>query len=143
MLLKRFLFTLIGVLIGTSAYAADGPCVVPGRGYFRINVGTGGLFGAFAHDHLIEAQKIEGCATVDANDLAHSSIKLTFPTADIRVIDPKVSPKDRAEIQKTMETEVLAISKNPQITFESTAIERDKASSQLRVRGNLTIRGMT
>jgi polyisoprenoid-binding protein YceI len=143
MLLKRFLFTLIGVFIGTGAYAADGPCVIPGRGYFRINVGTGGLFGAFAHDHVIEAQKIDGCATLDAKDLAHSSIKLTFPAADIKVIDPKVSAKDRAEVQKTMETEVLAISEHPRIMFESTAIEQDKTPGQLRVRGNLTIRGMT
>ncbi len=114
--------------------------VLSDRSHFQIHTGTAGLFGAFAHDHLIEAQKIEGCAVIDSKDLAHSSIKLTFPTASLRVVDPKESADDRAKIQKTMETEVLRISEYPLVTFESTAVERDSAN-QLRVKGTLTIRG--
>jgi polyisoprenoid-binding protein YceI len=41
-----------------------------------------------------------------------------------------------------METEVLRISEYPQVTFESTGIET-AGGNQLRVRGNLTIRGKT
>jgi polyisoprenoid-binding protein YceI len=138
----RTLFLMIGMFIANVVYA-DGPCVVPGRSHFRIHVGTAGLFGAFAHNHLIEAKKIEGCATIDSKDLTHSSIKLSFPTADIRVIDPKESAKDRAEVQKTMESDVLRVSEYPRITFESTAIEHSGTTEQLRVRGKLTIRGQT
>jgi len=134
------LFTLS---LSTAAAAADGPCVIPGRGHFYIYVGAGGLFGAFAHDHLIEAQRIEGCAVIDPNDLTHSSIKLTFSTADIRVLDPKESAKDRAKVQTTMETEVLRVSQYPQVTFESIGVERSSSADALRVRGNLTIRGKT
>ncbi len=50
---------------------------------------------------------------IDSNDVAHSSVKLEFPTADIRVIDPKESDKDRAEVQKTMGTQVLHVSEYP------------------------------
>src|SRR5439155_9280486 len=121
--------------------AQNGPCVVPGRGHFQIHVGTSGLFGGFAHDHLIEAQKFEGCAAIDSKDLTHSSIKLNFVTAAVRVIDPKESAQDRMKVQKTMETEVLSISDHPRIMFESTAIERGSSADQLRVRGTLTIRG--
>jgi polyisoprenoid-binding protein YceI len=131
---------LIVVLVSFSAHAADRACVVPGRGYFRINVGTGGLFGAFGHDHLIEATKIEGCAAVDMQDLAHSSIALTFPTSAIRVLDPEEA-KDRAEVQKTMETEVLGIAQYPEVKFESTRVEQAGTAQQLRVSGKLTIRG--
>jgi len=134
------LFTLS---LSTAAAAADGPCIIPGRGHFYIHVGAGGLFGAFAHDHLIEAQRIEGCAVIDPNDLTHSSIKLTFSTADIRVLDPKESAKDRAKVQTTMETEVLRVSQYPQVTFESIGVERSSSADALRVRGNLTIRGKT
>jgi polyisoprenoid-binding protein YceI len=133
---------LIFVLAASSAAAADRACVVPGRSHFRIHVGSSGLFGAFGHDHLIEATKIEGCATIDQKDLAHSSIALTFPTADIRVLDPKEA-KDRPEVQKTMETEVLEVSRYPQVKFESTGIEGPATGQQLRVRGNLTIHGKT
>ena len=136
------LLLLVFFLATISADAADRACVVPGRGHFRINVGSAGLFGAFGHDHLVEATKIEGCATVDEKDLAHSSIALNFPTAEIRVLDPK-EPKDRPEVQKTMETEVLEVSRYPQVKFESTGVEGAATGQQLRVRGNLTIRGKT
>jgi polyisoprenoid-binding protein YceI len=99
------------------------------------------LFGAFAHDHEIEAQKIQGCAVIDSANLTRSSIKLTFTTADIRVMDPKEA-KDRPKVQETMEREVLQVSQFPRITFESTSIETSGPNA-FRVHGNLTIRGKT
>src|SRR5437016_2313554 len=131
------------VLMTMPASAAERACIVPGQGYFRIHVGTAGLFGAFAHDHSIEAKKVVGCASIDPKDLQRSSVKLEFPAADIRVIDPKESEKDRAEVQKTMETDVLRVSEYPRVTFESTAVERTGDANRMRVRGNLTIRGKT
>jgi polyisoprenoid-binding protein YceI len=141
--MKRLLLLLTTLLVSNTLFAADQHCVVPGRGYFRIHVGTAGLFGGLGHDHSIEAQKVMGCAMIDSNDVAHSSVKLEFSTAGIRVIDPKESEKDRAEVQKTMETQVLRVSEYPRVTFESTGIEQDGALNRLRVRGNLTIRGKT
>ena len=114
-----------------------------GRGYFRIHVGTAGLFGGLGHEHSIEAQKVTGCAMIDSNDVAHSSLKLEFPTVDIRVVDPGESEKDHAEVQKTMETQVLRVSEYPKVTFESTGVEPNGALNRLRLRGNLTIRGKT
>src|SRR5438309_1031034 len=134
---------LLLTLIPGRLFAVDRACVMPGQGYFRIHVGTAGLFGAFAHDHSIEAKKVVGCASIDPKDLQRSSVKLEFPAADIRVIDPKESEKDRAEVQKTMETDVLRVSEYPRVTFESTAVERAGEANQFRVRGNLTIRGKT
>src|SRR6185369_3980307 len=95
---QSILLVVIFIFAAISADAADRACVVPGRGHFRIHLGSAGVFGAFGHDHLIEATKIEGCATIDPKDLAHSSIALTFPTAEIRVLDPE-EPKDRPEVQ--------------------------------------------
>jgi len=132
------------MLITTTVFAAENPCVVPHMGYFRIHAGATGLFGAFAHDHLIEAQTVIGCAMIDSKDSSHSSIKLDFPAASIQVMmDPKASAKDRTEIQKTMQTDVLRISEFPRETFESTVIERTDDFGHLRVHGNLTIRGKT
>ena len=42
-----------------------------------------------------------------------------------------------------MESEVLHVSEFPQITFESTAIERGSTADALSIHGNLTIRGKT
>ena len=140
--MKR-LIVLFCLGIATSAFGANGPCVVQDRGHFQIHTKTSGLFGAFGDEHLIQAKRIEGCAVVDPTDVTRSSIKLSFATEAIRVIDPKQDSKDRAKIQKTMETEVLGIQQYPQITFESTHIERGGGSGALRVSGNLTIRGKT
>ena len=136
---RVFLAALFLALLPVHA-SAQKACVVPGRGQFRIHADAGGLFGAFAHDHLIEAQKIEGCATVNDKNPAQSSVKLTFQAANLRVLDPKEKADDRAKVQKTMETEVLAVAQHPQITFESTGIE-SAGADQFRVSGNLTIRG--
>jgi len=141
--MKRILFFTAALLVSNSLQAQSGPCVIPGRGFFRIHTGTAGLFGAFAHNHLIEAQKVEGCAVLDTKDLTHSSIKLTFPAASVRVMDPGENAKDRATVQQTMEVDVLGVSKYPSILFTSTSIEIGGAANQLRVHGNLTIRDKT
>ena len=140
--MKRLALLFVFAMAGKS-YAAEGPCVMPNRGHFQIHTGTSGLFGAFAHDHLIEAKSVEGCATIDSQNPAKSSIKLTFTTANIKVVDPKESPEDRAKVQKTMETDVLRVSEFPRITFESSAVEKGTSTNSYRVRGNLTIRGNT
>jgi polyisoprenoid-binding protein YceI len=139
----KAIFVAVILLVIEQSSTAVGPCVVPGRGHFQVQVGTGGLFGAFAHDHLIEAETITGCVALDSNVLTRSAVRLELPAASIKVVDPKASAKDRAEVQKTMETEVLRTAEFPKITFESTGIERGGGTEQFRVRGNLTIRGKT
>src|SRR5262249_52306442 len=138
---KATWYFVCSVLFAAPMVAQNGPCVIPGRGHVEVHVGTSGLFGAFGHDHLIAAEKIEGCGSIDSKDRSPSSIKLTFPSASLKVMDPKESPENRAKIQKTMETEVLRVSENPTIAFESTAIERRGSAEQYQVRGTLTIRG--
>jgi hypothetical protein len=98
--MKRIFLFLIGIFLAATVEGASGPCVIPDRSHFRIHVGTAGLFGAFAHNHLIEARRIEGCGTIDLKNPEMSSIKLNFPAAQIRVLDPKESAKDRAEVQR-------------------------------------------
>ena len=141
--MHRISLILASLFLSTPLFAAQGPCIVEGRGRFQIRTGTAGLFGAFAHDHLIEAQKISGCATIDASDLTRSSIKLVFTAAGLRVMDPKESDSNRAKIQANMEMDVLRVAQYPQITFESTGIEKGASADNFRVRGNLTIRGNT
>jgi polyisoprenoid-binding protein YceI len=140
---KRTILLVLILFISKGLLAAEQHCVVPGSGHFKIHVGTSGLFGGLGHSHSIEAQKVTGCAMIDSNDVARSSVKLEFPTADIKVIDPGESEKDRADVQKTMETEVLRVSEYPRVTFESTGVEPDGALNRLRLKGNLTIRGKT
>src|SRR5437667_76078 len=97
--MKWTTLAILVVLSSPPVLRPERACVVPRQGYFRIHVGTSGLFGAFAHEHSIEAQNFTGCAVIDPDDVTRSSIKLEFSTAEVRVMDSKESAKDRAEIQ--------------------------------------------
>jgi polyisoprenoid-binding protein YceI len=141
--MKTHLLVIAVALLGPNVFAADNRCVISGRGHFQIHVGTAGLFSVFGHDHLIEAEKITGCANLDPQSLPKSSVRLEFETPAIRVLDPKESARDRAEVQKNMETDVLHTSEFPKVTFASTTIEAGNSADRFRVRGNLTIRGKT
>jgi len=59
---------------------------------------------------------------------------LDFSNSDTRVIDPNENAKDRAEVQKTMEGEVLRVSQFLRISFESTFIELADGAERFRVR---------
>src|SRR5262245_36639007 len=119
---------------GAVAEPFENVCLLPGRASFRVYVDSGGIFGVFVHDHVIEATKMEGCASVDLQSPAQSSVNLKFATAELRVLDPKESQEDREKVQKTMETEVLRVREHPVITFQSTGVTVD-ASDRFRVRG--------
>ena len=119
-------------------------CVEPGKGQFLILVGSAGLLGVFGHDHTIEAKEITGCADVNEADLTRSSVELTFAANKITVLDPKENPKDRTQVQQTMETDVLRVREFPSIRFHSTAVRRDQNKTNgLVVQGQLTIRDRT
>jgi len=139
--MRAVFVSMLFIFSESVSFGANGPCIIPDRGHFYIHTDTSGLFGAFAHEHLIQAEKIEGCAVIDEQDLSRSSIKLTFATAGIRVNDPKEDADDRAKVQSTMETDVLKVSQYPQVVFESTKVESGGGVGTLRIYGNLTIRG--
>ncbi len=115
-------------------------CVQPAQSHFMIHVGSGGLFSAFGHDHLIEATQIKGCAMIDWDHMEQSSVNLTFASAGVKVLDPD-HPKDRPQVQMEMETRVLDVNEFPTIQFKSTAVR--VKSQTLSLDGVLTIHGQS
>ena len=120
------------------ALLAQTVCVQPAQSHFMIHVESGGLFGAFGHDHLIEATQIKGCAMIDWDNMEQSSVNLAFASAGVKVLDPD-HPSDRPQVQMEMETRVLDMNEFPAIQFKSTAV-RVKALT-LSLDGVLTIHG--
>ena len=116
-------------------------CIQPAQSHFMIHVGSSGVFSAFGHDHLIEATGIKGCAMIDWDNMEKSLVNLTFASEGVKVLDPD-HPKDKPEVQKEMETNVLAVSEFPAIQFRSTAVH-PTSQTLLSVEGVLTIRGQS
>jgi len=105
----------------------------------KVYVDKSGLFSVFAHDHEILAPITLGVI----DDSESPSVEFLVETARMQVLDPKVSEKDRAEIQQTMlGPQVLEVQLYPEIRFQSTAVER-AGEGRWVVRGNVLLRGVT
>jgi polyisoprenoid-binding protein YceI len=105
----------------------------------KVRVFKSGLFSAFAHDHEIEAQIIEGA--IDTSEPA--SVVLHVDSRKLRVLDPGISEKDRRDIQNTMlGPEVLDTERFSEIVFKSTAVA-PSGTDRWTVRGELTLHGRT
>jgi polyisoprenoid-binding protein YceI len=103
-----------------------------------IQVHKSGFFSAFAHDHVVVAPIAQG-----ALDTKAMKIDVTVATKQVKVTDPEVSEKDRAEIQSTMlGPKVLDAEKFPQIRFHSSRVE-PLGPQRYRVTGELELHGTT
>lgn len=109
------------------------------RSVMKVYAYKTGLFSVFAHNHEILAPIAAGAV----EDSANPSVELRVESAKLQVLDPKISDKDRAEIQKTMlGPEVLDTDRYSEIRFQSSAVEK-KAGGHWTVRGTLELHGQT
>lgn len=110
------------------------------RSTMTVRVFKSGLFSAFGHNHEIRAPIAKGSFDESAGS---PSVELQVETRELRVLDPEVSDKDRAEVQQTMlSPEVLDAAKFPEIHFRSLSIEK-AGEGKWRVHGDLTVHGQT
>jgi hypothetical protein len=131
---RKFWFCWILLLVSLcTAQTNNGS---PRQSAITIKVFKSGLFSGFAHDHVILAP----IARIEI-DTQRPSAEITVITKEMKVTDPDVSDKDRAEIQSTMlGPKVLDQEKFPEIHFKSTRIEQT-APEHYRVTGTLELHG--
>jgi polyisoprenoid-binding protein YceI len=103
-----------------------------------IRVYKAGVLSAFGHDHEISAPVAGGTVDVEGR-----KVELHANATALRVQDPKVSDKDRAEIQSNMlGADVLDAENHKEISFRSTGAE-SAGSGAWKVSGELTLHGVT
>src|SRR5262249_18683028 len=96
-----------------------------------------GLFSGFADNHEVEAPIANG--TIDE---AAGRVKFTVESKQMRVLDPQMKPSRRQEVQERMlGPDVLDSGRFPQITFESTSVERP-GKNPFVVHGQLSLHGV-
>lgn len=136
--LRYFCIFVLSGLIGLLLAAQSQGKAVPKaqQSAITIHVFKSGLFSGFAHDHIVVAPISHA-----AIDPAHLTAEVTVVTGEMKVTDPDVSDKDRAEIQSTMlGPKVLDQEKYPEIHFKSSRIEKT-GSENYRVAGTLSLHG--
>ena len=108
------------------------------KSVLTVRVSKAGAFSAFGHNHQIGTAIASGSV-----DTAAQTVELHVNAASLKVQDPGVSDKDRAEIEKTMlGPEVLDTNRYREIAFRSTTAER-AANGGWQITGNLTLHGET
>jgi polyisoprenoid-binding protein YceI len=139
---NKFRAAIFAILVGSACIAsarAEQREIDVAHSMMKVRVYKTGLFSGFAHDHEISAPIAKG--TVE--DSSSASVDLTVDAGKLRVDDPDVSEKDRAQIQQTMQgPQVLDSAQFPEIRFHSTRVQ-PAGNDHWTVEGNLTLHGQT
>jgi polyisoprenoid-binding protein YceI len=135
-MIHRRLLSLAFVFALSAVVSAQVRSIDTQHSKVLVHVSKAGLFSAFGDNHEIEAPVSAGVVDAQA-----STVRLVIDSAAMKVLDPQLSPDKRQEVQERMlGPEVLDVRQFPQITFESTAVER-RGDKGMVVRGNLSLHG--
>lgn len=128
---------LLGTAAGTALPAQTAIDVEHSQ--IRIHVGKAGLFSAAGHEHWVQAPIADG----DLAEGPPSSISFRVDSRQMKVEEDKsLSAAQQAEVERTMQTNVLESEKYPEIRFRSTTIEPASQATWV-VHGELSLHGQT
>jgi polyisoprenoid-binding protein YceI len=114
---------------------------------FQVKAFATGMLSAFGHNPTIAIRDFTGEARFQPDSLEEASLRLKFPAASLAVSND-IGEKDRLEMERAMQEQVLEFHRYPEILFESSAVKVSPTGpgpGQYRVAidGNLTLRGVT
>jgi polyisoprenoid-binding protein YceI len=137
---KFRMWALAGLGLVCAALGNGQPLAIDtAKSAMTVHVYKAGVLSAFGHDHEISAPIANGNV-----DVKERKVELHVEAGALRVRDPKVSDKDRDEIQTTMlGVDVLDAGSHKEITFRSTSAEAAGGEGAWKVSGNLTLHGQT
>lgn len=132
------IFGLAGCLLAALAAAAQERPIDAATSKLTVRAFKTGLFSGLADNHEIDAPIKEGSI-----DEAAAHVKFAVESQRMKVLDPKMNPSRRQEVQQRMlGPEVLDTTHFPQITFESTSVEK-LSNAAFIVHGQLSLHGTT
>jgi len=132
-----WLFLMLSAIV-TSAAWAQTLSIDTANSKLTVRAFKSGLFSGFADNHEIEAPITGGSV-----DETAGHVKFVVESQRMKVLDPQMKASRREEVQQRMlGPEVLDVTHFPQITFESTSVERPDKETFV-IHGKLTLRGTT
>jgi polyisoprenoid-binding protein YceI len=131
-------FGLAGCLLAALAASPQERPIDPATSKLTVRAFKTGLFSGLADNHEIDAPIAEGSI-----DEAAGHVMFSVESQRMKVLDPQMNPSRRQEVQQRMlGPEVLDSTHFPEITFESTSVERPSKGAFL-VHGQLSLHGTT
>ena len=131
--------------MGSATETSVGYAIDNRASQFTVQVFSGGLLSAFGHSPTIAIRDFSGEVHVNPDAPARSWLKVTINAASFEVKDD-ISDKDRIEIERGMQQEILETSTYPEIVYECSNISATKAGEgqhSVTLNGDLTMHGVT
>jgi polyisoprenoid-binding protein YceI len=114
----------------------------PSASRLTIHVGKTGLFGFAGHEHEVVAGTFLGSATFDPDQIAQSTLDVTFQAGALHVAEKGEPPGDAPQVQATMVgPDCLDAGRFATVRFVSKTVTGD--GHDLTVAGDLTLHGVT
>jgi polyisoprenoid-binding protein YceI len=128
-----------------AATAADRYVIDARSSRFTVRAFATGLLSAMGHNPTVAIRDFSGEVNFNPEKVEASSFRLAIKTSSLSVQDD-ISDKDRREMERLMNQEVLETAKFPEIVYEAADIAVTKASDTLfsaTLQGRLTLHGVT
>jgi len=106
----------------------------------EVHVGRSGMLRFLGHEHLIRARGVTGRIVYYPRAPTASRVAITVAAPSLEVLTPPDSTEIR-QVTEVMRSQVLAVTRYPEITFASRAVT--PIAGGYRVRGALSIVGVS
>lgn len=128
-----------------AAITATDRFIIDGRSSrFTVRVFASGILAAMGHNPTIGVRDLQGEMSFDPEHLKAGAFRLAIKASSLGVQDD-ISDKDRREIERLMNQEVLETTNFPEILFEVSGITVTKLGDALysgSLSGTLTLHGV-
>jgi polyisoprenoid-binding protein YceI len=112
----------------------------------QVHVGKSGVFGFAGHGHEVAAERFEGRVEAEPEDLARSSVELSFEASGLKVSAQGEPEGDAPKVQEVMAgPKVLDAARFPRIAFRSRTVSGRRTAEgayELQVAGELSLHGL-
>jgi polyisoprenoid-binding protein YceI len=112
---------------------------------FTVQAFATGLLSAMGHNPVIGIRNFSGEVDFSPEELQGGGLHLNIKTASLGVQDD-ISDKDRREIERLMNEQVLEIAKYPEVVYEAPVVSITKMGDSLysaALDGSLSLHGVT
>jgi len=112
---------------------------------FTVRAFASGALSAFGHNPTIAIRDFSGEVQLNPENGEDASLRITAKASSLEVTDD-ISDKDRREIERQMQEDVLESSQYPDIVYECSSASTSKTGEgqyQVVLNGELTLHGVT
>ena len=112
---------------------------------FTVRAFASGVLSAFGHNPTIAIRNYSGEVQLSAGQPETASLRITIKASGLSVVDD-ISDKDRREIERQMQEEVLESASYPEIVYECSTVSANKTGDgqyAAVLKGDLTLHGVT